>query len=241
MTVPVACVYERAVSYVVQGHGASMLKSLRNQIVFLSQFGKQFETTGSLVASSQFLAKTITRYLAARPDRPIRVLECGPGTGAFTNQIVRHLRPGDVFDLVELNESFVDVLNHRFESDESWKTVRDLSKIHEVPLQDFETEGNYDFVISGLPLNNFPPRLVAEIMEVYFQLLIPGGMLSYFEYMYIRSIRKIMAPGAGGKKIREIDEIVESYLAKRRVARNSVLLNTPPAWVQHLQAEIVAE
>jgi hypothetical protein len=66
-------------------------------------------------------------------------------------------------------------------------------------------------------------------------------MLSYFEYMYIRPIRKTIAPGAGGQKIREIDEIVESYLTERRVARDSVLLNTPPAWVQHLQAEIVAE
>jgi len=212
-----------------------MFKSLRNQMVFLSQFGKQFETTGSLIASSRFLAKTITRFLADRPDRPIRVLECGPGTGAFTNRIVRHLRPGDMFDLVELNESFVDVLNHRFQSEASWNAVRDQSTIHEVPLQDFETEGNYDFVISGLPLNNFPPQLVAEIMEVYFRLLKPDGTLSYFEYMYIRPIRNSVAPGAGGKKIREIHQIVESYLTRHRVARDSVLLNTPPAWVQHLQ------
>jgi len=212
-----------------------MLKSLRNQMVFLSQFGKQFETTGSLIASSRFLAKTITRYLADRPDQPIRVLECGPGTGAFTDQIVRHLRAGDTFDLVELNESFVDVLSHRFESEQAWQAVDELSKIHEVPLQDFETEGNYDFVISGLPLNNFPPKLVAEIMDVYFRLLKPAGTLSYFEYMYIRPIRRSVAPGAGGQKIREIHQIVESYLAQHRIARDTVLLNTPPAWVQHLQ------
>lgn len=218
-----------------------MLKSLRNQMVFLSQFGKQFETTGSLIASSRFLARTITRYLADRPDQPIRVLECGPGTGAFTNQIVRHLRPGDTFDLVELNESFVDVLNHRFESERAWNAVGDLSTIHEVPLQDFETEGNYDFVISGLPLNNFPPKLVAEIMEVYFRLLTSDGVLSYFEYMYIRPIRKSVSPGAGGRKIREIHQIVESYLTRHRVARDSVLLNTPPAWVQHLRPQPVTK
>ena len=218
-----------------------MLNSLRNQMVFLGQFGKQFETTGSLIASSRFLAKSITRFLATRTDEPVRVLECGPGTGAFTDQIVRRLQTGDVFDLVELNESFVDVLNHRFESENQWQAVRDLSTIHEVPLQDFETEDSYDFIISGLPLNNFPPKLVAEIMEVYFRLLKPGGMLSYFEYMYIRPIRKTISPGAGGRKIREIHEIVESYIAQHRVKCDHVLLNTPPAWVQHLQADIVTE
>ncbi|MCH2201613.1 MAG: methyltransferase domain-containing protein [Fuerstiella sp.] len=216
-----------------------MFKSLRNQMVFLTQFGKQFETTGSLVASSRFLAKAITRFLAARPDHPIRVLECGPGTGAFTNQIVQKLQPGDAFDLVEVNESFVDVLNQRFESEKPWQAVRGLSTIHEVPLQDFETQGNYDFVISGLPLNNFPPRLVAEIMEVYFRLLKPGGMLSYFEYMYIRPVRSTMSPGVSGNRIREIHRIVESYFSRHRVARDSVLLNTPPAWVQHLQAKAI--
>lgn len=215
-----------------------MLKSLRNQMVFLSQFGRQFETTGSIIASSSFLAKSITRFLAERSDQPVRVLECGPGTGAFTDQIVRNLRPGDTFDLVELNEQFVDVLNQRFSSEAAWKAVRELSTIHEIPLQDFETEGNYDFVISGLPLINFPPRLVAEIMEVYFRLLRPGGMLSYFEYMYIRPIRRTVTVGAGGRRVREINDIVESYIGRYRVARDSVFLNTPPAWAQHLQADV---
>ncbi len=214
-----------------------MLKSFRNQIVFLSQFGKQFETTGSLIASSRFLAKAITRFLATRPNQPIRVLECGPGTGAFTNQIVKYLRSDDVFDLVELNASFVDVLRHRFESEDAWRAVNELSTIHEVPLQDFESGGNYDFVISGLPLNNFPPKLVAEIMEVYFRLLYPHGVLSYFEYMYVRSVRRRISPGTTGSRLREIHEIVESYIAQYRIARDPVLLNTPPAWVQHLRAQ----
>ena len=215
-----------------------MLQSLRNQMVFLSQFGRQFETTGSLIASSRFLAKAITRFLADRPDQPIRVLECGPGTGSFTNQIVRNLREGDTFDLVELNESFVDILKQRFETEEAWRAVHPLSTIHEVPLQDFQTEGDYDFVISGLPLINFSPVLVAEIMEVYFRLLKPGGMLSYFEYMYIRPIRKTVSVGASGRRVREINEIVESYIGRHRVARDSVFLNTPPAWAQHLQADL---
>ena len=218
-----------------------MLTSLRNQLVFLKQFGQQFETTGSLIPSSRFLAKAITRFLANRTRHPVRVLECGPGTGAFTSQIVQHLQAGDVFDLVELNASFVDVLRHRFETEDTWNAVRDLSTIHEVPFQDFDGGGEYDFVISGLPLNNFPPKLVAEIMETCFRLLKPRGVLSYFEYMYIRPFRRRISGGDTGRRIREVHQIVESYIGRHGIARDSVFMNTPPAWVQHLQSGLRGE
>ena len=219
-----------------------MLQAVRNQFVFLKQFGRQFETTGSLVASGRQLARSITRFLASRPsDQPIRILECGPGTGAFTDEIVRHVRPGDTLDLVELNETFVDVLRQRFAVEPTWKSVRAQTTIHEVPLQDFESRGEYDYIISGLPLVNFPSSLVAEIMDVYFRLLKPCGMLSYFEYMYVRPLRAKVAWGASGERVREVSSIVESYIGQYGIARDSALLNVPPAWVQHLQADVRPE
>ncbi len=214
-----------------------MLQFFRNQLVFLRQFGGQFETTGSLLPSSRFLARAVTRYLSQRGDAPIRVLECGPGTGAFTDRIVRHLRPGDQFDLVELNEAFVDVLQKRFGSETHWQAVADLAEIHQLPLQDFGNEAPYDFIISGLPHVNFPPTVVETITDSYFRLLKPGGTLSYFEYLYIRPLKKIVAVGATREKIHAVDRILASHLQKYRLRRDTVLMNVPPAWVQHLRVE----
>ena len=214
-----------------------MLRFLRNQLVFLQQFGGQFETTGSLLPSSRFLAKAVTCYLAERGDAPIRVLECGPGTGAFTDQIVRHLRPGDQFDLVELNEAFVDVLNKRFASEPAWQAVADQVEIHQLPLQEFDRPEPYDFIISGLPHVNFPPAVVETITDSYFRLLRPGGTLSYFEYLYIRPLKKIVTTGAMRQKIHAVDRILAAHLQNHRLRRDTVLLNVPPAWVQHLRVE----
>lgn len=214
-----------------------MLRFLREQLVFLRQFGGKFETTGSLLPSSRFLAQAITRYLAQRGDAPIRVLECGPGTGAFTDQIVRHLRPGDHFDLVELNEAFVTVLEKRFASEPAWQSVVELSKIHQLPLQELNDQAPYDFIISGLPHVNFPPAVVEAITDTYFKLLKPGGTLSYFEYACIRPIKKAITLGATRKKIHGVDRIMAGYLKKYRLRRDTVLLNVPPAWAQHLRVD----
>ena len=214
-----------------------MLRFLRDQFVFLREFGGKFETTGSIVPSSRFLARAITRYLAQRGDQPIRVLECGPGTGAFTDQIVRHLRRGDRFDLVELNAAFVDVLNKRFAEESHWQAIAEQAAIHQLPLQEFADTEPYDFIISGLPHVNFPPELVQTIFESYFRLLQPGGTLSYFEYMYIRPLRRTFTIGQARRKIVGVNRVVESYLQQHRLRRENTFINFPPAWVQHLRED----
>lgn len=213
-----------------------MLRTLKNSATFFREFRQRFQTTGSIAPSSRFLASAMTRYLKQRGDEPVRVLEVGPGTGAFTTSIIRQLKPGDTFDLVELNEAFVEVLNNRFATEETWKAAAPFSQVHPVPLQEFNPPENYDFIISGLPHVNFPSDLVKSIMDRYFELLKPDGKLSYFEYMFIRPIRGVITPGAEGKRIAEINDIVRSRFTSDRIRRDSVFLNIPPAWSQHFMS-----
>ncbi len=213
-----------------------MFSALKNQIAFFRQFRQRFETTGAIAPSSRFLARSMTSYLAARdPAIPVRVLEIGPGTGPVTNSIVRLLRPHDVFDLVELNAEFVRILHERFESEPAWMSAKAQSTIHQLPVQEFASSAPYDFVISGLPLNNFPAELVTSIAETYFRLLKPGGVLSYFEYMYVRPIRKVVTRGAERIRITAIDATLQGHCNRCRIRRDNIWLNTPPAWVQHLR------
>ncbi|MEO2017521.1 MAG: hypothetical protein ABGZ53_24475, partial [Fuerstiella sp.] len=66
------------------------------------------------------------------------------------------------------------------------------------------------------------------------KLLKPDGVLSYFEYMYVRPIRKVVTRGEEKVRITRIDDIMAAHCAKHRVARDNIFLNIPPAWVQHL-------
>lgn len=214
-----------------------MIQKLRDRAIFFREFFSRFETTGSLIPSSRYVAQAITRQLSQRGGEPIRVLECGPGTGPFTDRIVRMLRPGDTFDIVELNESFVRVLRRRFETEPHWQAVTELTTIHSMPLQGFSPSEAYDFIISGLPHINFPTTIVEDILSSYERLLKPGGTLSYFEYMHIRPIRKVLTLGTDRKRVREVDHLMNQHLARHLVCRDSILRNAPPAWIQHATAQ----
>lgn len=207
---------------------------MRNLSTFYSQFRSQYHTTGSVIPSSRFLASAITGPLAKR-EGPRRVLEVGPGTGAFTQRIVKLLRPDDHFDVVEINATFAEVIRQQFLTNPPYQRVADISSVHEVPLQEFEFEKPYDIIISGLPTTNFDVPLVSEIFARFFELLADGGELSYFEYMYLRAIRKFVDKKANRMRFREMDQVIAPYHDQYRTHRSWVFLNFSPAWVHHLK------
>ena len=209
---------------------------VHDYIEFFRQFRSRFETTGAIAPSSRFLASALTRPLGRR-TAPARILEIGPGTGAVTKRIVRLLGPDDRLDLVELNERFAEILARRYGGAPQHGAPREAVQIHVCPLQEFEPQGTYDFIVSGLPLNNFSADLVGEIFETCFRLLSPGGVLSYFEYMYVRPVRKLVAGERDKTRLTRIDAIMNSYLSEHRIRRDWVFVNLPPAWVQHLQSQ----
>ncbi|HID24396.1 MAG TPA: methyltransferase domain-containing protein, partial [Planctomycetaceae bacterium] len=158
---------------------------LKEYAEFLRQFRARYETTGAILPSSRFLAHALTRPLATR-TRAVRILEVGPGTGPVTRRIVRLMRPQDRLDLVELNDQFVALLRDRLTSEPEFRAVAEQTRLHHGPIQEFQTDAPYDVIISGLPLNNFSPEQVEEIFGCFFRLLASEGVLSYFEYMFLR-------------------------------------------------------
>lgn len=214
---------------------------MRDHFEFFRQFRQRFETTGAIAPSSRFLANAMIRPLRSVANRPVRVLEVGPGTGAVTGHLVRHLQAGDQLDLVELNESFVDILKRNFKQDPRYRRVAEQSRIHSCPIQEYQADAPYDFIISGLPFNNFPPELVDEILASYFKLLAPGGTLSYFEYMFVRPIKIAVCKAAEKKRLTALDQTLNAYLKEHGLKKDWVFLNIPPAWVQHLRRPLPRE
>jgi len=207
----------------------------REHFEFFRQFRRQFQTTGSIVPSSRYLARAMTRQIAA-PRGPARILEVGPGTGAVTCRILKLLQKDDRLDLVELNESFANHLRARFRDEPVFQSAS-RAQVHVCGIETFKSDAPYDFVVSGLPFANFSAPFVEQLLNAMFGLLAPGGQLTYFEYIYMRSMRKIVSGQTERNRLTDLDRVLDGFLSRHRVSRDSVLLNFPPAWVQHLQKE----
>lgn len=211
----------------------------QDHLEFFRQFRTQFKTTGSIVPSSQHLALAMTRQIAVSRG-PARILEVGPGTGAVTRRILKLLQKDDTLDLVELNERFANLLRERFQTDPLFQRAAGQAQVHVCGIEAFQTNAPYDFIVSGLPFANFSAAFVDQLLNAMFGLLAPGGQLTYFEYMYVRPLRKIVSGQSERNRLSELDRVLNTFLTRHRTSRDSVLLNMPPAWVQHLRKEPIA-
>jgi phospholipid N-methyltransferase len=201
---------------------------------FYRQFRQQYRNTGSILPSGRQLARALVSEFRRRPG-PSRILEVGPGTGAVTAEILHVLGPGDRFDIIEINGDFVRLLQRRFDEEPLFQKRKAQARLIHAPLQEMPGEGVYDYMISGLPLNNFPLALVREIFQAYRRLLKPLGVLSYFEYLAIRRLKSLVV----GRRERRHLHVLGRFLARRLDAfefrHQDVFLNVPPAVARHLR------
>jgi phosphatidylethanolamine/phosphatidyl-N-methylethanolamine N-methyltransferase len=212
-----------------------MPRLLHDHRVFWRQFRDNYHTTGAIAPSSRFLGRALVRYVGQQPGEPQRVLEVGPGTGSVTAHLVRQLGPDDRLDLVELNEQFVRRLNERFAHEPAFRKVSNRSRVLHQRLESLPPTGEYDLIVSGLPLNNFAVADVEHILATFRGLLRPGGVLSFFEYVAIRQARALVSGRKERTRLKGIARALDGILGAHEIKRDCVWPNLPPAWVHHVQ------
>jgi phospholipid N-methyltransferase len=201
---------------------------------FFREFRRRTVETGSVLPSSRFLARALASELR-KPRRAAAILEVGPGTGAVTRRLAEKLIPGDRLDVVEINEEFVKHLTRRLQREWIFRFHHEQIQLIHSGVDEIAGEGLYDFIISGLPLNNFPPHTVRTVFQTFDRLLKPGGTLSYFEYFWVRQLKTPFVGERERRRLFKVGRIVGRNIRKYQVRRQQVLMNVPPAIVRHLR------
>ncbi|TWC05475.1 phospholipid N-methyltransferase [Bradyrhizobium macuxiense] len=165
---------------------------------------------GAIAPSGAALAELITRDISANTGP---VLELGPGTGAFTYQLLkRGVRQQDL-TLIEYGSDFMRLLQLRFPG--ARVLWMDAARLASERLYDGAPVGA---VVSGLPLLNMSPRKVISIVGGAFSYMRPGGAFYQFTYGMRCPIRRPIL----------------DRLGLRATLVDRAILNVPPAAVYRL-------
>lgn len=181
---------------------------------FLREFVARPVTTGAIAPSSSFLARTIVSDLGLGGAEA--VLEYGPGTGVFTEFILRELRPGAKFAAIELNPQFSSMFKARYPRVPLFQdSVANVRRIC-----DFAGMESVDCIVSGLPWAAFSKSMQVQFLDEMMHVLKPGGRFVTFAYVH-----GLLLPPA-----KSFASLLPTYFAS--VSKSPVVwLNLPPAFV----------
>jgi len=181
----------------------------RSKLFFLKQYLRNPFGTGGVAPSGRQLAQLMVSEIAPQPSEVI--VELGPGTGAFTRELLAQgVEPANLI-LVEFNKEFVKFLKREFP---------DL-RIVEGPAQDLPRllktlgQGPITKIISGIPLRSMKPAECRLIAKSVAAVLEPGGLFVQFSYFKASPVPKEVAAEVG----------LTGKLA------GSAMNNVPPAFV----------
>jgi len=168
---------------------------------------------GAVVPSGRALTREILSPIDF--DSAKVLVELGPGTGAFTAEVLKR-RHGDTrLIAVELNPDMAEWISRRHPEVE---LVRDDARNLRRHLRARGIE-RVDAIISGLPFTVFPAQVQSGILESVHDALAPDGQFVTFSYYHC-----VLMPGA-----HRFEKLLEKTF--RRVERVPAIWNVPPAFV----------
>lgn len=151
---------------------------LREHMLVVSRFLRSPSTIGAVSASSRAMARRMVADLPA--ERPVTIVELGPGTGPFTSAIVERVARGSRILAIDLEQTFVDRIHSR------WPSV-DCVCASAVELERLVEERRMapvDHIISGLPFASLPIDVTRRILDGIEHTLRPGGTFTTFQYLH---------------------------------------------------------
>jgi phospholipid N-methyltransferase len=141
------------------------------------------------------------------------------------------LEPGDELTLCELNPAFADHLESRLERDTVWSKLKDQVTVVRTDVREVLAPKSFHLIVSGLPLNNFQPDFVRELLTSFLGALLPDGTHTFFEYQAIRVIRMRLDPHREERnRLRQLDLCIRDVLSRFTHEKERIFLNVPPAW-----------
>lgn len=167
---------------------------------------------GAVAPSSRYLARKMLSSIDFSHAKVI--VEYGPGTGVFTEQIVKRMRSSTTLLVIETNVAFYEKLSEIYDKVPNVTVVNDSAENTKDLLSQYGLAAP-DYVVSGLPFAALPAHVSDTILKNTVDLLGDKGMFVTFQYTLLK--RKLLNSHFSSVKIRrELRNIPPAYVLECR-------------------------
>jgi phosphatidylethanolamine/phosphatidyl-N-methylethanolamine N-methyltransferase len=144
--------------------------------LFLKNFLRHPLRNASVIPSSKKASKAVLSELDWNKIKT--VVELGPGNGTFTKQILAQCNPGTMVILIELEESYIELLKQKF--GDQIQVVHNSAHLLRAILESFGLSKT-DLIVSSLPF--LPSPIRQEVNNAILHETDQGAAFRFFTYM----------------------------------------------------------
>ena len=175
---------------------------------FFKQYLRTPRSIGAVAPSSKYLAEKMVSDIDFESAGCI--VEYGPGTGVFTDELLKKIKPKTKLLLLEANKDFCARLQKKYAAYNNVAVIHGSAEHVDSYLKKFGIE-KVDYIVSGLPFTSLPKRVSKKILRKTRNLLGTEGLFITFQYTLLK----------------------KAFIAKyfNRIEHVRVLRNLPPAYV----------
>jgi len=179
-----------------------------NSFSFIKQYLFKPRTVGAVLPSSKYLAKKMIEGIDFSTAECIA--EYGPGTGVFTDKIIKEKKPETVLIILEKDTAFFDDLKIKYVGLKNVYVINDSAENIGKYLTQMKLD-KIDYIVSGLPFASLPQDVSINILTEAKRFLSNNGVFITFQYTLFKR------------------DFIEKYFKIEKITRE--LRNIPPAYV----------
>ncbi|MGM0606782.1 MAG: class I SAM-dependent methyltransferase [Candidatus Muiribacteriota bacterium] len=109
------------------------------------------------------------------------IVEYGPGTGVFTEELIKKCNDDTVILTIEINEPFSKLLKKKYGHIENLHIVQGSAENIDEYMKEFDMP-RIDYIVSALPYTCLPENVSNTILNKSIQLLDKNGKFSTIQY-----------------------------------------------------------
>ncbi|MEM5014811.1 rRNA adenine N-6-methyltransferase family protein [Metabacillus indicus] len=179
-----------------------------NSLAFLLEYINKPRSTGALLPSSQKLAERMTEAIDFQTADFI--IEYGPGTGVFTEKLIKKRRVGTRILLIEQNKVFSRLLKDKYGHVKDLVIVNGSAENTSYYMKKYGFK-RADYILSGLPFASIPSGAADLILSETASILGSEGKFITFQYTLLKK------------------GLFERYFSDLHISRE--YMNLPPAYI----------